>query len=72
MAAVSFLALVLVSGLAAMGLNQLGNSIVKLVESDFPLAENIADIEILQLQQSVALERTVLDAVRLGTKILTT
>lgn len=68
MAAVSFLGLVLISGLAMLGLNQLGASIIKLVDSDFPLAENIADIEILQLQQSVTLERTVLDAVRLGTK----
>lgn len=68
MAAVSFLGIVLVSGSAMLGLNQLGASIVNLVESDFPLAENIADIEILQLRQSVALERTVLDAVRFGTK----
>jgi len=66
-AAMSFFCLVLIGGLSMAGLNQLGKSIVELVESDFPLAQNVADVEILQLEQAVSLERTILDAFRHGT-----
>lgn len=51
---------------SSIGFYRLGVAIESVVELETPLFENISDIEIIQLEQSVALREGVLDAVQHG------
>ncbi len=66
MAAFLMIGVCILSGLSSWGFYQMGHSIREVVEFDMPLTENISDIEILNLKQSISLRTGILEGMEHG------